>query len=522
MSVESKIQELLEQAENLENSSEDLSLTEEDLELFSEEELNELIENMDQLDELSKATLASYSNRALNDVRNSNQAKIRWKAASETGKLSDQEKAWKAEQERIAKTREKGVRGAIKRLTKEDLDAMTQEDFDDLVENYDQLDELSKTTLGNYMLSNRYSTKDLAKKKSDNEVSKQKAMDIDYGSDREASKHVGAVRNALDKSGRAIDRKTQNREMGAWRAIKKLTKEDVDTDNAAALTAKVKAKAKQQDKTDLDDADYENSEHPHGKEYNIKKDASFDKGERTEVMESIDLGNLFEGQDLTEDFKDKITTVFEAAVAARVTQELDRVTEELIEANVEEVALFKEGLIEKIDGYLGLMTEQWMQKNELALERGVKADLFESLVSSMKNVFTEHYITVPEDKFDVLETVQEELEQMKARLNESTANNVQLSNTLKEISRNMQIDEAADGLSEIQAEKFRALAENIAYHDEDSFAEKLDIIKENYFSEREQRIERGTIFSDEPVELTEETTQPQLSPEMKAYTQILR
>ena len=515
MSVESKIQELLEQAENLENSSEDLSLTEEDLELFSEEELNELIENMDQLDELSKATLASYSNRALNDVRNSNQAKIRWKAASETGKLSDQEKAWKAKHERIAKTREKGVRGAIKRLTKEDLELFSEEELNELIENMDQLDELSKQTIAKYYAK--------ASTEQDRRANKYKA-DQDYlnqqryDSDRLDPSDIDYKEGTMKKDKIKLDARTK----GVQRSVNRITKEDVDTDNAATLTAKVRAKAKQQDKTDLDDADYENSEHPHGKEYNIKKDASFDKGERTEVMESINLGDLFEGQDLTEEFKDKITTVFEAAVAARVTQELDRVTEELIEANVEEVALFKEGLIENINGYLGYMTEQWMQKNELALERGVKADLFESLVSSMKNVFTEHYITVPEDKFDVLEDIQEELEQMKLRLDESTANNVQLSNTLREISRNMQIDEAAEGLSEIQAEKFRALAENIAYHDEDSFAEKLDIIKENYFSEREQRIERGTIFSDEPVELTEETTQPQLSPEMKAYTQILR
>lgn len=105
----------------------------------------------ERLDELSKGTLASYSNRALNDVRNSNQAKIRWKAASETGNLSDQEKAWKAEHERKAASREKGVRGAIKRLTKEDLEEMSQDEFDALIEDFEQLDELSKATLGSYI-----------------------------------------------------------------------------------------------------------------------------------------------------------------------------------------------------------------------------------------------------------------------------------------------------------------------------------------------------------------------------------
>ena len=97
-------------------------------------------------------------------------------------------------------------------------------------------------------------------------------------------------------------------------------------------------------------------------------------------QEDIDLGSLFEGQDLSEEFKNKATTIFEAAVAARVTQEIERVTEELIEANNEEVASFKEGLIDKIDVYLGYISEQWLQKNELALERGIKADLLKVLL----------------------------------------------------------------------------------------------------------------------------------------------
>ena len=166
---------------------------------------------------------------------------------------------------------------------------------------------------------------------------------------------------------------------------------------------------------------YKEADALEGKEYVIKKDASFAAGDQTEVLtledidnmsqEDIDLGSLFEGQDLSEEFKNKATTIFEAAVAARVTQEIERVTEELIEANNEEVASFKEGLIDKIDGYLGYISEQWLQKNELALERGIKADLFESLVTSMKTVFEEHYITVPEEQFDVLEDVKMFLKQ---------------------------------------------------------------------------------------------------------------
>lgn len=173
----------------------------------------------EQIEELSKATLASYSNRALNDVRNSNQAKIRWKAASETDNLSDQEKAWKAEHERKAATREKGVRGAIKRLTKEDLDIMSAEEFDALIENFEQLDELSKATLAKYASANR---KDAEKRSPDHKQAAEK-----YLEDPDFYKKKGSPFSAKEVLTRYSKIK-KKRDAGFDKAMARLTKEDTN------------------------------------------------------------------------------------------------------------------------------------------------------------------------------------------------------------------------------------------------------------------------------------------------------
>lgn len=338
-------------------------------------------------------------------------------------------------------------------LTTEDLDMLSEEEIAQLIENIDQLDEMSKATLAQY---------------------------------------VGSTTEFMDK------------------------------DNAAEGTRKVRAKAGAQDASDLKTDAKEGDE---TKDRVIKKGASMDKGEQTAVAEDIDLGGLLAAEGLTEEFKAKAATIFEAAVAARVAQEMERIQEELSQRSIEESAELKEGLIEKVDGYLGYVAEQWMNKNELALENGIKAEMFESFINGMKSVFTEHYVNVPEEQLDVLEGLQAQIEEMQSQLDEATEHNVQLSATLKEISREMQIEEATDGLSEVQAEKFRALAENLVYEDEESFAQKLDVIRENYFSNSDATSlteSKDTFITDAPVQQLEEDVKTTLTPEMSAYTKAIR
>jgi len=338
-------------------------------------------------------------------------------------------------------------------LTEEDLEVLSKDEISQLIENIDQLDEVSKATLAKYVSS---------------------------------------------------------------------TSEFGDMDNAAAGTAKVKAKAGGQDASDLKNTAKTGEE---TKDRVIKKGASMAAGEQTAVAEQIDLGDLLSGEGLTEEFKVKAATIFEAAVTARVAQEVAVIEEELTQAAIEAVAELKEGLNEKVDGYLGYVAEQWMNKNELALENGIKAEMFESFMSGMQTLFKEHYVTVPDEQLDVLESLQADLDAVNEQLNEATAHNIELVGTLNEVSKLMQIEEASDGLSEVQAEKFKTLAESIAYDDEESFSNKLVAIRENYFGERETPVisESTQVFiTDAPVDQLTEETKVKLDPAMAAYTKAIR
>lgn len=233
----------------------------------------------------------------------------------------------------------------------------------------------------------------------------------------------------------------------------------------------------------------------------------------------IDIGSLFEGEELTEEFKSKVTAVFEAAVEARVKQEVEAIAEELVDHSLNESEQLKEGLVEKIDGYLDYVVEQWLQQNELALDRGIKADIFESFIAGMKDLMESHYIDVPEEKFDLMEEVDAKAKTLESKLDEAIAENAALKAQLKEIEKQSAIDEATEGLSELEAERFKLLAEELAYDDAESFAEKLSVVKENFAKAPKQKTIVESVVTDAPVELKEET---QIDPKMARYMQAIR
>jgi len=280
-----------------------------------------------------------------------------------------------------------------------------------------------------------------------------------------------------------------------------------------------------EDKPDFVDHDKDGD-----KEEDFKKAIKDKKAKDVKESEElkVDLGKLFEGQDLSEEFKTTAAELFEAAVSMRVEQELEvkvaallATNEELQEgfkaAALEESVALKESLVDKVDGYLDFMVEQWMEKNELAINRGIKTEILESFVSGMKTVFESHYIDVPDEKYDLVEAAQAEVAELEARLDEEVAKTVELVSTLKEINRQIMIDEAVEGLVETDAEKFRALAEELSYVEE-GFDKKLAVIKESYFS-ASAKPEVTTLvevfMTDGPVETLEESTK--ISPDMARY-----
>jgi hypothetical protein len=241
--------------------------------------------------------------------------------------------------------------------------------------------------------------------------------------------------------------------------------------------------------------------------------------EELKIDVTEDVAALINGEELTEEFKTKAATIFEAAVVTRVKAEIAKIEEGFDAKLAEQVESITEGLVEKVDGYLNYVVEQWMTDNELALEHGVKTEIMESFIAGMKGLFEEHYIDVPEEKFDLLTGLQEEAESTKAKLDEQLAANVELSKQINEMKRIAAIGEFSSGMADTDAEKFNSLAEELAYDDAESFKTKLQTIKENYFGKK-TTVSVSSVVTDEPVLLDEETKT--VDPVMAGYLQALK
>lgn len=239
--------------------------------------------------------------------------------------------------------------------------------------------------------------------------------------------------------------------------------------------------------------------------------------EELKIDVSEDVAALVNGEELTEEFKTKAATIFEAAVVTRVKSELAKLEEQFDTRLQEEVEEIKEGLIEKVDGYLNYVVEQWMSENELALENGMKNEILESFVEGMKGLFEQHYIDIPEEKYDVLGDLQEQIQTAESMLNEQLEANITLSKELNEMKRASATAEVSAGMVATDAEKFAALAEELIFEDVESFKQKLHTIKENYFGKKQIVVAESlnSVVTDEvPTQLNEEVN---VSPTMARY-----
>lgn len=237
------------------------------------------------------------------------------------------------------------------------------------------------------------------------------------------------------------------------------------------------------------------------------------------VKEDVDA--LMAGEELSEEFRQKAETIFEAAVMARVHAEVARLEEEFESKLAEQVAKNTEGIVEQVDGYLGYIAEQWMTQNEIALERGIKSDILEGFVSGLKDLFEEHYIDMPEEKFDVLGEMEQKLEEIEAKLNEQVAANIELTKTLAEQKRVDIVKSISEGLTDTETEKFMGLVEELSYEDATSFETKVKTIRENYFTTKGSA-DIQSVVTDAPVDvLTEEKKPAKVDPAMSAYMSAL-
>ena len=195
-----------------------------------------------------------------------------------------------------------------------------------------------------------------------------------------------------------------------------------------------------------------------------------------------DVNALLGGEELSEDFKAKAKTIFEAAINSKVA-EIRATIEEEYEARIaEEIAEEKEALQERVDSYLEYVSDEWMEENALAIEHGLKTELTESFLTGMKSLFEENYVTIPDDKYDVLESMVEKLDDMETKLNEQIEKNIFLNKSLAEATADGILDTVSEGLAATQKEKLASLAESVEFESEDQYRDKLETLKESYFT----------------------------------------
>ena len=209
------------------------------------------------------------------------------------------------------------------------------------------------------------------------------------------------------------------------------------------------------------------------------------KAEIEEKIKSIsvkeDVEALVAGEDLSEEFKEKAATIFEAAVKSKVRDEINRITEESKTEKDEEIETFKDELTEKVDTYLNYVVDEWTKENELAIERGLKGEIAEDFISGLKQLFEDHYIDVPDEKYDVLEAQSEKISELEEKLNEAIQKNVSFKDSNSKLVREQVISEVSEDLADTEIEKFKTLTNDIDFTDEESFREKLDTLKDSYF-----------------------------------------
>ena len=228
---------------------------------------------------------------------------------------------------------------------------------------------------------------------------------------------------------------------------------------------------------------------------------------------SADVDALIKDEDLSEEFKNKATTIFEAAVKAKITEHKDRLNAEFEKKLNEEIEVEKERLSEKVDSYLTYVVEEWMKENSIAIERGIKGEIAEDFITGLKKLFEDHYIDVPDEKYNVLEDQAQKIEELEKRLNEEIQKSVELNKSNSEFKRNDVINEISSDLADSQKEKFNKLSEEVEYSNEEEFKSKLKTIKESYFGEKKSSSDIDDVnVSDNQVDTAE------LSNTMARYT----
>ena len=314
-------------------------------------------------------------------------------------------------------------------------------------------------------------------------------------------------------------------------ATKKSKQVSGDPQQKAQGTADAMPKLKEEDETEMSDkkkSEVKEGEMPKAaldalKKSQDKKEMSHEDEKKKDMKEeseediidvSADVDALTKDEDLSEDFKAKATTIFEAALKSKVSEMKKKMNANYEEKLKEETEAQKAELTEKVDSYLNYIVEEWMKENSIAIERGIKGEIAEDFISGLKKLFEDHYIDVPDEKYNVLEDQANKIEELEKKLNEQVEKNVELNKANGEMKRQDIIDEASSDLADTAKEKFNKLAEEVEFSNEKDFRTKVATIKESYFG---KKVEASGNEIDNVA--AGESSQPEdLSNAMAAYT----
>ena len=314
-------------------------------------------------------------------------------------------------------------------------------------------------------------------------------------------------------------------------ATKKVNQVSGDPQQKAQGSADAMPKLKEEDETEADEkkSEVKEGEMPKAaldalKKSQDKKEMSHEDEKKKDMKEeseedlidvSADVEALTKDEDLSEDFKSKAATIFEAAVKSKINDAKKKMHASYEEKLKEEVETAKSELVEKVDSYLNYVVEEWMQENKLAIERGIKGEIAEDFISGLKKLFEDHYIDVPDEKYDVLEDQASKIEDLEKKLNEQIEKNVEQNKAIGQLKRQDIIDEASKDLADTAKEKFNKLAEEVEFSNEEDFKTKVSTIKESYFGAKK---ESSTEIDDVAVGNESQVDPADLSNSMAAYT----
>ena len=316
-------------------------------------------------------------------------------------------------------------------------------------------------------------------------------------------------------------------------ATKKVNQVSGDPQQKAQGSADAMPKLKEEDETEADEkkSEVKEGEMPKAaldalKKSQDKKEMSHEDEKKKDMKEeseedlidvSADVEALTKDEDLSEDFKSKAATIFEAAVKSKINDAKKKMHASYEEKLKEEVETAKSELVKKVDSYLNYVVEEWMQENKLAIERGIKGEIAEDFIGGLKKLFEDHYIDVPDEKYDVLEDQASKIEDLEKKLNEQIEKNVEQNKAIGELKRQDIIDEASKDLADTAKEKFNKLAEEVEFSNEEDFKTKVSTIKESYFGAKK---ESSTDIDDVAVAggSDDQVDPADLSNSMAAYT----